>query len=230
MKDIYYYGMIAFLTAVNIYYGVIFYRLKNKDYVSNVYDILLNNSKIKNPEKILKIYGLVHIIIAVFSLIFFFIKNVELVLLLPFGLMILDNLFLLIISKKQEKFKYIISIIFIIVIQISYFKLTLNGEPARDLYNVSYIIVYENGLSDFKELPENSYLEKIPNENIKNISKIEDNKIEFYDQKGKLLIESELYEAEVKDSYTNEYEKQENIIKYKGKYYKIYEPKKDDVE
>ncbi|MFP5452895.1 hypothetical protein [Parvimonas sp. G1604] len=225
MKDIYYYGMIAFLTAVNIYYGVIFYRLKNKDYVSNVYDILLNNSKIKNPEKILKIYGLVHIIIAVFSLIFFFIKNVELVLLLPFGLMILDNLFLLIISKKQEKFKYIISIIFIIVIQISYFKLTLNGEPARDLYNVSYIIVYENGLSDFKELPENSYLEKIPNENIKNISKIEDNKIEFYDQKGKLLIESELYEAEVKNIETNEFEKSENIIKYKGTYYKIYEPK-----
>lgn len=225
MKDIYYYGMIAFLTAVNIYYGVIFYRLKNKDYVSNVYDILLNNSKIKNPEKILKIYGLVHIIIAVFSLIFFFIKNVELVLLLPFGLMILDNLFLLIISKKQEKFKYIISIIFIIVIQISYFKLTLNGEPARDLYNVSYIIVYENGLSDFKELPENSYLEKIPNENIKNISKIEDNKIEFYDQKGKLLIESELYEAEVKNIEKNEFEKSEKIIKYKGTYYKIYEPK-----
>ena len=96
MKDIYYYGMIVFLTAVNIYYGVIFYRLKNKDYVSNVYDILMNNSKIKNPEKILKIYGLVHIIIAVFSMIFFFIKNVELVLLLPFGLMILDNLFLII--------------------------------------------------------------------------------------------------------------------------------------
>ncbi len=225
MKDIYYYGMIAFLTAVNIYYGVIFYRLKNKDYVSNVYDILLNNSKIKNPEKILKIYGLVHIIIAVFSLIFFFIKNIELVLLLPFGLMILDNLFLLIISKKQEKFKYIISIIFIVVIQISYFKLALNGEPARDLYNVSYTIVYENGLSDFKELPENSYLEKIPDENIKNISKIEDNKIEFYDQKGKLLIESELYEAEVKNMETNEFEKLEKIIKYKGTYYKIYEPK-----
>jgi len=225
MKDIYYYGMIVFLTAVNIYYGVIFYRLKNKDYVSNVYDILLNNSKIKNPEKILKIYGLVHIIIAVFSLIFFFIKNIELVLLLPFGLMILDNLFLLIISKKQEKFKYIISIIFIVVIQISYFKLTLNGEPARDLYNVSYTIVYENGLSDFKELPENSYLEKIPDENIKNISKIEDNKIEFYDQKGKLLIESELYEAEVKNVETNEFEKSEKIIKYKGTYYKINEPK-----
>lgn len=230
MKDIYYYGMIAFLTAVNIYYGVIFYRLKNKDYVSNVYDILLNNSKIKNPEKILKIYGLVHIIIAVFSLIFFFIKNIELVLLLPFGLMILDNLFLLIISKKQEKFKYIISIIFIVVIQISYFKLALNGEPARDLYNVSYTIVYENGLSDFKELPENSYLEKIPNENIKNISKIEDNKIEFYDQKGKLLIESELYEAEVKNIETNEFKKSEKIIKHKGTYYKIYESKKDDVE
>lgn len=226
MKDIYYYyGMIAFLTAVNIYYGVIFYRLKNKDYVSNVYDILMNNSKIKNPEKILKIYGLVHIIIAIFSLIFFFIKNIELVLLLPFGLMILDNLFLLIISKKQEKFKYIISIIFIVVIQISYFKLALNGEPARDLYNVSYTIVYENGLSDFKELPENSYLEKIPDENIKNISKIEDNKIEFYDQKGKLLIESELYEAEVKNMETNEFEKLEKIIKYKGTYYKIYEPK-----
>ena len=228
MKDIYYYGMIAFLTVVNIYYGVIFYRLKNKDYVSNVYDILMNNSKIKNPEKILKIYGLVHIIIAFFSLIFFFIKNVELVLLLPFGLMILDNLFLLVISKKQEKFKYITSIIFIIVIQISYFKFTLNGEPGRDLYNVSYTIVYENGLSDFKELPENSYLEKIPNENIKNISKIEDNKIEFYDQKGKLLIESELYEAEVKNIETNEFEKVEKIIKYKGKYYKIYEPKTFD--
>lgn len=226
MKDIYYYGIIAFFTAANLYYGIIFYRLKNKDYVSNVYDILMKNSKIKNPEKILKIYGLVHIIIAVFSLIFFFVKSVELVLLLPFGLMILDNLFLLIISKKQEKFKYIISIIFIIVIQISYFKLTLNGEPARDLYNVSYTIVYENGLSDFKELLENSYLEKISNENIKNISKIKDNKIEFYDQKGKLLIESELYEAEVKDSATNEFEKQENIIKYKGTYYKIYEPKK----
>ena len=226
MKDIYYYyGMIAFLTAVNIYYGVIFYRLKNKDYVSNVYDILMNNSKIKNPEKILKIYGLVHIIIAIFSLIFFFIKNIELVLLLPFGLMILDNLFLLIISKKQEKFKYIISIIFIVVIQISYFKLALNGEPARDLYNVSYTIVYKNGLSDFKELPENSYLEKIPNENIKNISKIKDNKIEFYDQKGKLLIESELYEAEVKNVETNEFEKSEKIIKYKGTYYKINEPK-----
>lgn len=225
MKDIYYYGIIAFFTAVNLYYGIIFYRLKNKEFVSDVYEVLLTNSKIKNPEKNLKIYGLVHIIIAIFSLIFFFIKNVELVLLLPFGLMILDNLFLLIISKKQEKFKYIISIIFIIVIQISYFKLALNGEPARDLYNVSYTIVYENGLSDFKELPENSYLEKIPDENIKNISKIEDNKIEFYDQKGKLLIESELYEAEVKDIETNEFEKQENIIKYKGKYYKIYEPK-----
>ena len=57
---------------------------------------------------------------------------------------------------------------------------------------------------------------------------MKDKKIELYDQKGKLLIESDLYEAEVKNSATNEYEKLENIIKYEGKYYKIYEPKKLD--
>ena len=57
------------------------------------------------------------------------------------------------------------------------------------------------------------------------MKRIKDNKIEFYDQKGKLLIESELYEAEVKNMETNEFEKLEKIIKYKGTYYKIYEPK-----
>ena len=86
----------------------------------------------------------------------------------------------------------------------------------------------ENGVSDFKELKEKSHLQEIFNSEIKNISKMKDKKIELYDQKGKLLIESDLYEAEVKNSATNEYEKQENIIKYKGKYYKIYEPKKFD--
>ena len=101
-------------------------------------------------------------------------------------------------------------------------------ETTKNIYSISYTIVIENGVSDFKELKEKSILEEIFKSEIKNVSKMNDKKIELYDQKGKLLIKSDLYEAEVKNSATNEYEKQENIIKYKGKYYKIYEPKKFD--
>lgn len=228
MKDIYYYGMVAFVLVINLYYGIMFYRMRNKEYVSEAYNSLMRNPKIKNAEKILKIYGLVHFIIAVLGLMLFFIKNLYIILIFLFAFMILDSLFFIIISKKSEKLKHILNLIFIVIILLFEIKIIDNYETTKNIYNISYKIVIENGVSDFKELKEKSILEEIFNSEIKNISKMKDKKIELYDQKGKLLIESDLYEAEVKDSATNEYEKLENIIKYKGKYYKIYEPKKFD--
>ena len=47
MKDIYYYGMVAFVLVINSYYGIMFYRMRNKEYVSEVYNILMRNPKIK---------------------------------------------------------------------------------------------------------------------------------------------------------------------------------------
>ncbi|WP_462361304.1 hypothetical protein [Parvimonas micra] len=230
MKDIYYYGMVAFVLVINLYYGIMFYRMRNKEYVSEAYNSLMRNPKIKNAEKILKIYGLVHFIIAVLGLMLFFIKNLYIILIFLFAFMILDSLFFIIISKKSEKLKHILNLIFIVIILLFEIKIIDNYETTKNIYNISYTIVIENGVSDFKELKEKSHLEEIFKSEIKNVSKMKDKKIELYDQKGKLLIESDLYEAEVKDSAINEYEKQENIIKYKGKYYKIYEPKKYDAE
>lgn len=230
MKDIYYYGMVAFVLVINSYYGIMFYRMRNKEYVSEVYNILMRNPKIKYAEKILKFYGLVHFIIAVLGLMLFFIKNLYIILIFLFAFMILDSLFFIIISKKSEKLKHILNLIFIVIILLFEIKIIDNYETTKNIYNISYTIVIENGVSDFKELKEKSHLEEIFKSEIKNVSKMKDKKIELYDQKGKLLIESDLYEAEVKDSAINEYEKQENIIKYKGKYYKIYEPKKYDAE
>ena len=141
---------------------------------------------------------------------------------------LLEDIFFIIISKKSEKIKHIISLVSIVIILLFEIKSLDNYETTKNIYNISYTIVIENGVSDFKELKEKSILEEIFKSEIKNVSKMKDKKIELYDQKGKLLIESDLYEAEVKISATNEYEKQENIIKYKGRYYKIYEPKKYD--
>ncbi len=145
-------------------------------------------------------------------------------------LALLEDIFFIIISKKSEKIKHIISLVSIVIILLFEIKSLQVRETTKNIYNISYTIVIENGVSDFKELKEKSHLQEIFNSEIKNISKMKDKKIELYDQKGKLLIESDLYEAEVKNSATNEYEKIENIIKYKGKYYKIYEPKKNDAE
>ena len=50
---------------------------------------------------------------------------------------------------------------------------------------------------------------------------IEQNKELVHDTKNHYLVISEYVKNQ-------EYEKLENIIKYKGKYYKIYEPKKLD--
>lgn len=230
MKDIYYYGMVAFVLVINSYYGIMFYRMRNKEYVSEVYNILMRNPKIKYAEKILKFYGLFHFVIAALGLMLFFIKNLYIILGFLFVIMILDSLFFVIISKKSEKIKHIISLVSIVIILLFEIKSLDYYETTKNIYNISYTIVIENGVSDFKELKEKSHLQEIFKSEIKNISKMKDKKIELYDQKGKLLIESDLYEAEVKNSATNEYEKIENIIKYKGKYYKIYEPKKNDAE
>lgn len=228
MKDIYYYGMVAFVLVINLYYGIMFYRMRNKEYVSEAYNSLMRNPKIKNAEKILKFYGLFHFIITALGIILFFIKNLYIILVFLFTFMILDSLFFVIISKKSEKLKHIINLVLVLVFIFFHLKLVNDVETTQNIYNISYTIVIENGVSDFKELKEKSHLEEIFKSEIKNISKMKDKKIELYDQKGKLLIKSDLYEAEVKNSATNEYEKLENIIKYKGKYYKIYEPKKFD--
>lgn len=230
MKDIYYYGMVAFILVINSYYGIMFYRMRNKEYVSEAYNSLMRNPKIKNAEKILKIYGLVHFIIAVLGLILFFIKNLYIILVFLFAFMILDSLFFVIISKKSEKLNHILNLVLVLIFIFLHLKFANDIETTQKIYNISYTIVIENGDSDFKELKEKSHLEEILKSEIKNISKMKDKKMELYDRKGKLLIKSDLYEAEVKNSATNEYEKMENIIKYKGKYYKIYEPKKFDAE
>ena len=228
MKNIYYYVMVAFLSIINVYYGSMFYKMRNKEYVSEVYNILMRNPKIKYAEKILKFYGLFHFVIAALGLMLFFIKNLYIILGFLFVIMILDSLFFVIISKKSEKLNHILNLVLVLIILLFEIKSLDYYETTKNIYNISYTIVIENGVSDFKELKEKSILEEIFKSEIKNISKMKDKKIELYDQKGKLLIKSDLYEAEVKDSSTNEYEKQENIIKYKGKYYKIYEPKKFD--
>ena len=215
MKDIYYYGMVAFVLVINSYYGIMFYRMRNKEYVSEVYNILMRNPKIKYAEKILKFYGLFHFVIAALGL---------MLLGFLFVIMILDSLFFVIISKKSEKLNHILNLVLVLIFIFLHLKFANDIETTQKIYNISYTIVIENGVSDFKELKEKSHLQEIFNSEIKNISKMKDKKIELYDQKGKLLIKSDLYEAEVKNSATNEYEKQENIIKYKGKYYKIYEP------
>ena len=93
MKDIYYYGMVAFILVINLYYGIMFYRMRNKEYVSEAYNSLMRNPKIKNAEKILKFYGLVHFVIAALGLILFFIKNLYIILGFLFVIMILDSLF-----------------------------------------------------------------------------------------------------------------------------------------
>ena len=92
----------------------------------------------------------------------------------------------------------------------------------QDIFNPNT----EQGKEALKQI-QPKIIDMLINEKIAN-KLMKDKKIELYDQKGKLLIKSDLYEAEVKDSSTNEYKKQENIIKYKGKYYKIYEPKTFD--
>lgn len=230
MKNIYYYVMVAFLSIINVYYGSMFYKMRNKEYVSEVYNILMRNPKIKYAEKILKFYGLFHFVIAALGLMLFFIKNLYIILGFLFVIMILDSLFFVIISKKSEKLYHILNLVLVLIFIFLHLKFANDVEITQKIYNISYTIVIENGDSNFKELKEKSHLEEILKSEIKNISKMKDKKIELYDQKGKLLIKSDLYEAEVKNSATNEYEKQENIIKYKGRYYKIYEPKKFDAE
>ncbi len=230
MRYLFFYGLMVLILTRYVYIGLMFYKIRNKEYVSEAYNILMRNPKMKNPEKILKFYGLFHFIIVALGIILFFIKNLYIILVFLFTFMILDSLFFVIISKKSEKLKHIINLVLVLVFIFFHLKLVNDVETTQNIYNISYTIVIENGVSDFKELKEKSHLEEIFKSEIKNISKMKDKKIELYDQKGKLLIESDLYEAEVKDSAINEYEKQENIIKYKGKYYKIYEPKKYDAE
>lgn len=230
MRNLFFYGLMVLILTRYVYIGIMFYKIRNKEYVSEAYNIIMRNPKIKNPEKILKFYGLFHFIIVALGIILFFIKNLYIILVFLFTFMILDSLFFVIISKKSEKLKHIINLVLVLVFIFFHLKLVNDVETTQNIYNISYTIVIENGVSDFKELKEKSHLEEIFKSEIKNISKMKDKKIELYDQKGKLLIESDLYEAEVKNSATNEYEKIENIIKYKGKYYKIYEPKKFDAE
>ena len=74
MKNIYYYVMVAFLSIINVYYGSMFYKMRNKEYVSEIYNILMRNPKIKYAEKILKFYGLFHFVIAALGLMLFFIN------------------------------------------------------------------------------------------------------------------------------------------------------------
>ena len=225
MRYLFFYGLMVLILTRYVYIGLMFYKIRNKEYVSEVYNILMRNPKMKNPEKILRYYGLFHFVIAALVIILFFIVDLVVIALFVWVLALLEDIFFIIISKKSEKIKYIISLIFIVIILLFEIKSLDEYETTKNIYSISYTIVIENGVSDFKELKEKSILEEIFKSEIKNISKMKDKKIELYDQKGKLLIKSDLYEAEVKISATNEYEKQENIIKYKGKYYKIYEPK-----
>ncbi|MFT4451833.1 hypothetical protein [Parvimonas sp. G1425] len=228
MRYLFFYGLMVLILTRYVYIGIMFYKIRNKEYVSEAYNILMRNLKMKNPEKILKFYGLFHFIIATLGIILFFIIDLVVIALFVWVLALLEDIFFIIISKKSEKIKHIISLVSIVIILLFEIKSLDTHETTKNIYNISYTIVIENGLSDFKELKEKSILEEIFKSEIKNISKMRDKKIELYDQKGKLLIKSDLYEAEVKNSATNEYEKIENIIKYKGKYYKIYEPKKFD--
>ena len=228
MRYLFFYGLMVLILTRYVYIGLMFYKIRNKEYVSEAYNILMRNTKMKNPEKILQFYGLFHFIIATLGIILFFIIDLVVIALFVWVLALLEDIFFIIISKKSEKIKHIISLVSIVIILLFEIKSLQVRETTKNIYNISYTIVIENGVSDFKELKEKSHLQEIFNSEIKNISKMKDKKIELYDQKGKLLIESDLYEAEVKNSATNEYEKQENIIKYKGKYYKIYEPKKFD--
>ena len=225
MRYLFFYGLMVLILTRYVYIGLMFYKIRNKEYVSEVYNILMRNPKMKNPEKILRYYGLFHFVIAALVIILFFIVDLVVIALFVWVLALLEDIFFIIISKKSEKIKYIISLIFIVIILLFEIKSLDEYETTKNIYSISYTIVIENGVSDFKELKEKSILEEIFKSEIKNISKMKDKKIELYDQKGKLLIKSDLYEAEVKISATNEYEKEENIIKYKGKYYKIYEPK-----
>ena len=228
MRYLFFYGLMVLILTRYVYIGLMFYKIRNKEYVSEVYNILMRNPKMKNPEKILKFYGLFHFVIAALVIILFFIVDLVVIGLFVWVLALLEDIFFIIISKKSEKIKHIISFVSIVIILLIEIKSLNEYETTKNIYNISYTIVIENGVSDFKELKEKSTLEEIFKSEIKNISKMKDKKIELYDQKGKLLIKSDLYEAEVKDSSTNEYKKQENIIKYKGKYYKIYEPKEYD--
>ncbi|MBF1299531.1 MAG: hypothetical protein HXM97_00700 [Parvimonas sp.] len=230
MRYLFIYGLMVLILTRYVYIGLMFYKIRNKEYVSEAYNILMRNPKMKNPEKILKYYGLFHFVIAALVIILFFIVDLVVIALFVWVLALLEDIFFIIISKKSEKIKHIISLVSIVIILLFEIKSLDYYETTKNIYNISYTIVIEKGVSDFKELKEKSHLEEILKSEIKNISKMKDKKIELYDQKGKLLIKSDLYEAEVKDSSTNEYEKQENIIKYKGKYYKIYEPKKFDAE
>ena len=226
MRYLFFYGLMVLILTRYVYIGLMFYKIRNKEYVSEVYNILMRNPKIKYAEKILKFYGLFHFVIAALVIILFFIVDLVVIGLFVWVLALLEDIFFIIISKKSEKIKHIISLVFIVIILLFEIKSLDEYETTKNIYSISYTIVIENGVSDFKELKEKSILEEIFKSEIKNISKMKDKKIELYDQKGKLFIKSDLYEAEVKISATNEYEKQENIIKYKGKYYKIYEPKK----
>ena len=228
MRYLFFYGLMVLILTRYVYIGLMFYKIRNKEYVSEVYNILMRNPKIKYAEKILKFYGLFHFVIAALVIILFFIVDLVVIGLFVWVLALLEDIFFIIISKKSEKIKHIISLVFIVIILLFEIKSLDEYETTKNIYSISYTIVIENGVSDFKELKEKSILEEIFKSEIKNISKMKDKKIELYDQKGKLFIKSDLYEAEVKISATNEYEKQENIIKYKGKYYKIYEPKKYD--
>lgn len=215
-----YYLICLISLLYNVYVGIMFYKMRNKEYVNSVYEILLESSKVKNVEKVLKNYGIFHFVLSILVLILFFI-NVFYTIIIFYLCIILENIFFVFISKKGKKLKYIVNLFLFVIILLFTIKSIYSYKVNVNIQNVSNIIIIENGVSDFEEISENDRLNEILKSDIKNIEKMKDKKIELYDQKGKLLIKSDLYEADVKVISTGEYKKIENIIKYNGKYYKI---------
>ena len=56
MRYLFFYGLMVLILTRYVYIGLMFYKIRNKEYVSEAYSILMRNPKMKNPEKILKFY------------------------------------------------------------------------------------------------------------------------------------------------------------------------------
>ncbi|WP_455932030.1 hypothetical protein, partial [Parvimonas micra] len=161
MRYLFFYGLMVLILTRYVYIGIMFYKIRNKEYVSEAYNILMRNPKMKNPEKILKFYGLFHFIIATLGIILFFVIDLVVIALFVWILAMLEDIFFILISKKSEKIKHMISLVSIVIILLFEIKSLDTHETTKNIYNISYTIVIENGLSDFKELKEKSHLEEI---------------------------------------------------------------------
>lgn len=107
-----YYLVCLISLLYNVYVGIMFYKMRNKEYVNGVYEILLESPKVKNVEKVLKNYGIFHFVLV---LILFFI-NIFCAIIILYLNIILENIFFVFISKKGKKLKHIINVILFVVI------------------------------------------------------------------------------------------------------------------